>query len=328
MKIQEDTSWKQLSFGGFQSVGGGGLGSGAGRVLPPLMPAKASMKQTAAASLSFAALLAEHCWFTFPQNEGKSWWFWPQVFLGIFPPHPSSYHPPQKKICLVLGFVLDFFQHPLEYKLSGTTGSFSLSFVSPETDLFKWYAGSTLLLKALVLVVFQALVQLSWKLWKMGLSQRILFSPEAVFFCIFPKRFPFPVFCEECCLFPCDWEARKLFECSAPSQGEHLAAWLEVQMTVTAPTRGTSTPVPSFCSARGSHRVLYHSCIYCLASPLAACHPDDAAFHYHQVILSTRSHDLAVSDFWDLFLRSQGFASFSFFFFLLRDSSPFTWALT
>lgn len=150
---------------------------------------EASMKQTEAAFPNFAAGLAEHCWFTFTQNEGKSWWFWPQVFLGIFLPRPSSYHPPQKQICLIVG---SFFQHPLEHKLSGTTGSFSLSFVSPETDLFKWYAGSTLLLKALVLAVFQALVQLSWKLWNLGLSQRIVVSPEAVFFLHFPKEFPFP----------------------------------------------------------------------------------------------------------------------------------------
>lgn len=103
--------------------------------------------------------------------------------------------------------------------------------------------------------------------------------PWSCFFLHFPKRFPFLVFCEESCLFPCDWKARKLFESSAPSRGEYLAAWLEVHMTVTAPTHGTSTPVPSFCSARGAYRVLishvfsvwHPRVISCSLSPLWGC---------------------------------------------------------
>lgn len=78
---------------------------------------------------------------------------------GDMPSLPLFLLPTSKASMSCCGFF--FFQHPLEHKLLGTTGSFSFSFVSPETDLFKLYAGSTLLLKALVLVVFWALVQFS-----------------------------------------------------------------------------------------------------------------------------------------------------------------------
>lgn len=110
------------------------------------------------------------------------------------PSSPLSLPPTSKANMFCCG--VGFFRHPVQHKLSGTAGSFSLSFVSPETDLFKWYAGSTLLLQALVLVVFWTLVQFPWKLWKMGLSPAR--SPlKLIFSCIFPKRFPFSVFWEE-----------------------------------------------------------------------------------------------------------------------------------
>lgn len=82
-----------------------------------------------------------------------------KCFWGYAFPAPLPTAHLKSKYVLLWGFF--FFQHPLEHKLLGTTGSFSFSFVSPETDLFKLYAGSTLLLKALVLVVFWALVQFS-----------------------------------------------------------------------------------------------------------------------------------------------------------------------
>lgn len=78
---------------------------------------------------------------------------------GDMPSLPLFLLPTSKASMSCCGFF--FFRHPLEHKLLGTTGSFSFSFVSPETDLFKLYAGSTLLLKALVLVVFRALVRFS-----------------------------------------------------------------------------------------------------------------------------------------------------------------------
>lgn len=57
--------------------------------------------------------------------------------ISGFMPSPPLFLPPTSKANMSCCGVVFFFQYPLEHKLSGTTGSFSLSFVSPETDLFK-----------------------------------------------------------------------------------------------------------------------------------------------------------------------------------------------
>lgn len=194
-------------------------------------------------------------------------------------PSPPLFPPPTSKANMFCcGFF--FFQHPFKHKLSGTTGSFSLSFVSPETDLFKWYAGSTLLLQALVLVIFQASVQLPWKLWKMGLSRRTTVPPEAEFFLHFSKEIPLPDLLRRAALgrtwfLPRDWKARKLLEWSSPSWGDRSVTWLGVPAA--APTRGTTAPTPSFRSGKGGYRVLYRSFISLSPSSIpmasfAACH--------------------------------------------------------
>lgn len=113
-------------------------------------------------------------------------------------PSPPLFLPPTSKanmFCCGVGF----FQHPLQHELSGTTGSFSLSFVSPETDLFKWYAGSTLLLQASVLVIFLGFSTVSLKSVEDEVIPKDCSSPNLRLFCIFPIRLPFPVFWEEWC---------------------------------------------------------------------------------------------------------------------------------
>lgn len=94
-----------------------------------------------------------------------------------------------------------------------------------------------------------------------------------------------------------------------------------------APTHGTSTVVSAFCSAKGSYRVIHHSCICFLASPC------------HLVLPVTIKMLLFITNKWYsvpgvMTLQLQIFGiCFSCLralhpFFWKRDSSPFTWALT
>lgn len=93
--------------------------------------------------------------------------------------------------------------------------------------------------------------------------------PWSCFFLHFSKEIPLPGVLWRV-LFISMWlKGKEVVWVLSSLLGDHLAAWLEVHMTVTAPTHGSSTPMSSFCSAKGSYRVLYHLWIYCLASP---CH--------------------------------------------------------
>lgn len=111
--------------------------------------------------------------------------FWGYSFPS---PLPTTHRKPN--MSCGFGFFF-FFQHPLEHKLSGTTGNFSLSFVSSETDLFKWYAGRTLLLKALVLVVFWAL-EAFLKIVEDGVIPENPHFPWSCLFLHFSKEIPLP----------------------------------------------------------------------------------------------------------------------------------------